>query len=163
MTPSSAIKLPFHIADPLGIPRPVSQVNFFGVTLERIFRNQFPVPIGCLEDFDHGLYRPYIETVGKALKAKDSAWGAPTWADDPPRYCFLRKGVPEEIPPELWLRLPKPPTVAIRTVLKHLAEKRSLQHSIQLLDLLSMITEDLGPKTFKKLTRGHSWVHDVLR
>src|SRR5579862_3743920 len=96
MIPSSAINLPFHVADPLGIPRPVSAVNFFGVTPERFFRNQFPVPSGCLASFDYGVYRPYLGRVGRVLKSFDPSWDAPALADDPPRYCFLRQGMPAE-------------------------------------------------------------------
>jgi hypothetical protein len=153
---------PFLATDPLGLPRPVDVDNIFGARPQFFRENKMPVPTGCLEHFDRAVYRPYLRGVAEALAARERGWFGPVVMGVPPRYLLLRDWVPAEIPEELAALLPPPPRVPLRDLLGHFEKAYPQSRPRQLLDVLALIREDLGPLKFGLAVAGHPWVAEVL-
>jgi hypothetical protein len=149
---------PFGVTHPLGLPRPLDPDNFFGAKIAFFANNVMPVPTGCLAHYDAAAYRPYARLLVAALRRIDSRWSGPAYLDDPPRYCLLRGGVPAEVPPELWPLLPDPPRVSLSQILCHFDSWNESAAPMQLLDILTLVAEDLGPAKFAEASSGHPWV-----
>jgi len=160
---SSSDQPVFGITHPLGLPRPLDPRNFFGAKPEYFACNQMPIPGGCLAHFDLAVYRPHLQRLLTLLTDLDSAWNGLALLDDPARYCLLRDGVPTSVPFLLRRDLPEPPRVSLAAVLGHLALQRSRSSALELLDILTLISEDLGTASFATATAGHPWVAEYLR
>jgi hypothetical protein len=83
--------------------------------------------------------------------------------DDPARYCVLRDGEPSDIPADLIPSLPPPPRVTLDTVLSHFSGVRTEAAPLQLLDVLTLIREDIGPGKFAAAVAAHPWVREFMR
>jgi hypothetical protein len=153
----------FGITHPLGLPRPVDPENFFGAKPLFFARNLMPVPTGCLDYFDSAVYRPYVRSLVAFLNAHELGWGGPAIIDGPSRYCLLRGGVPASVPADLRPLLPEPPKISLRRVLNRVAETHATTNSLQLLDVLTLVSEDLGPEKFALATLDYPWVAAFMR
>ena len=154
---------PFGITHPLGLPRPVDISNLFGANILYFALNVMPIPTGCLSPFDGGVYRPYAKRLVTLLGRREFGWSGPVAVEDPPRYCLLRDGVPAEIPSDLHSDLPAPPHVSLNAILAYFSCRHTTAAPLQLLDLLTLVSEDLGPAKFAAATEEHPWVQDFLR
>lgn len=154
---------PFGITHPLGLPRPIDVGNFFGVRLSFFLDNLMPIPGGYLSHFDTAVYRPYVKDLVAALRRREFSWGGPVIAEDPPRYCLLRDGVPSRVPPDLAAELPEPPRVTLEEILAYFDRNHVWAPPLQLLDVLTLAGEDLGAARFAAATAGHPWVSEFLR
>ena len=155
--------LPFEVTDPLGFPRPIREENVFGSRLEVFAENLMPAPSGFLIHFHHELFWPYAQLVSSALQRRETGWEAPRLAVDPPRYCFIRDGVPTRIPSDLRGELPPAPAVTLEQVLAFFDMNHAWAEPLQLLDLLTLVLEDLGPARFAVVTANHPWVAEFMR
>lgn len=153
----------FGITHPLGLPRPLDPDNFFGVKPVFFARNLMPVPTGCLAHFDRAVYRPYVRSLVVFLSDLEGGWEGPGFIDDPPRYCLVRDGMPAALPNDLRAVVPEPPKVRLESVLRHFDATHKEAPALQLLDLLSVISEDIGPARFAAFTGSRSWVREFLR
>jgi len=153
----------FGITDPLGLPRPVDPDNFFGAKPLFFARNLMPVPTGCLDYFDAAVYRPYVKGLVALLNTHEFDWSGPEIIEGPPRYCLFRAGVPASVPADLRPLLPDPPRVSLRQVLDQVAETQMSANSLQLLDVLTITCEDLGPDKFAAATSDYPWVAAFMR
>jgi hypothetical protein len=153
----------FGITHPLGLVRPLDVHNFFGAQTQHFARNIMPIPCGCLAYFDAAVYRPYARDIVTLLQGLEFGWEGPVELDDPPRYCFLRDGFAAEVPEDLRPLLPEPPRVSLDMILEHFSRHRAGATLIQLLDVLTLVSEDLGPARFAAATAGHPWVAAFLR
>lgn len=153
----------FGITHPLGLPRPLDPENFFGAKAQFFAFNQMPIPGGCLAHFDGAVYRPYLNDLLSHLAAQEPGWDGLARLDQPPRYCLLRDGVPSSIPLPFRSTMPTPPQVRLEGVLTHLGRHHGEESSFELLDLLTLISEDLGPYRFAAATAKHAWVADFMR
>lgn len=153
----------FGITHPLGLPRPLDPDNFFGAKPVFFARNLMPVPTGCLAHFDLAVYRPYVKSVVALLADLEPGWAGPGIVDDPPRYCLVRDGMPALLPPDLRGLLPEPPKVRLETVLSHFDRTHHQAPALQLLDLLTLVAEDLGAARFAAATAVRPWVKEFLR
>lgn len=160
---SSSDQPPFGITHPLGLPRPLDPRNFFGAKPDYFSCNQMPIPSGCLAHFDHAVYRPHLHAILAFLQAVEIGWDGLALLDEPPRYCLLRAGVPTPVPHHLRRDLPEPPRVPLQTVLAHLASHRQGFSPLELLDVLTLISEDLGTACFATATARHPWVAEFLQ
>ncbi|MGH7996469.1 MAG: hypothetical protein ACREFX_08970 [Opitutaceae bacterium] len=154
---------PFGVTHPLGLPRPIDTDNFFGTRRSFFAQNLMPVPTGCLAHFDGAVYRPYAKRLVAWLAAAEFGWTGPADLGDPPRYCLLRDGAPAKVPEDLREELPAPPAVPLETILEHFDRHHAKAPALQLLDLLTLISEDLGPRRFTAAIAGRSWVSEYLR
>jgi hypothetical protein len=154
----------FGITHPLGLPRPIDPENVFGAKLSFFARNVMPAPTGCLEHFDTAVYRPYVQRLVALLDGLSGGWSEATLAEVPARYCLLRHGIPASIPVEIRPLLPEPPRVGLAAVLRHFD---TIQHAadgpLQALDVLTLISEDIGPEKFSIFSAGHPWVAAFMR
>lgn len=159
--------IPFHpffgITHPLGLPRPVDPENLFGAKAEFLVANLMPIPTGCLAHFDGAVYRPYLKRVVALLGSYEFGWSGPAILDDPPRYCVLHDGIPAEVPPHVRPLLPEPPRVSLEVVLGYFDRSRAQLQPMQLLDVLTLVSEDLGPDRFAAATAGRPWVAEYMR
>jgi hypothetical protein len=162
MLPNSS-QIAFGITDPLGLPRPVDLDNFFGAKVQYFTRNVMPIPSGCLAHFDGAVYRPYVRSIVDFLNGLEFGWCGPAYMDGPLRYCMLRDGAPAAVPADLQPFLPEPPRVTFGTVLDHFDRHHSRVAPMQLLDVLTLVREDLGPEKFGAATAGHRWVAEFMR
>ena len=153
----------FGITHPLGLPRPLDPDNFFGAKTQFFACNQMPIPSGCLAHFDLAVYWPYLKRVLALLEEVEFGWDGIALANDPPRYCLVRDGIPTRIPYHLRSTLPPPPQVPLKAILAHLAKRYPEESPMELLDLLTLIKEDLGSARFAAATAGYPWVADCLR
>jgi hypothetical protein len=153
----------FGITHPLGLPRPIDVDNFFGAKGLYFARNLMPIPSGCLAHFDDAVYRPHIRNLIVLLNGLEFGWTGPAFIDGPPRYCLLRDGVPAEVPADLRALLPEPPRVTFGAVLAHFDHHHRTVAPMQLLDVLTLVSEDLGPEKFAAATAGHPWVAEFMR
>lgn len=158
-----AASSPFQATDPLGLPRPVDPANIFGARLAYFVRNRMPVPTGCLAHFDRATYRPYLTRIVGILAYQGAGWGGPVILPDPPRYALIRAGVPAEIPEDLIALLPQPPRVSLHDLLEHFSREYSKSRPPQLLDVLSLIREDMGAIKFAFASAEHAWVAEAMR
>jgi hypothetical protein len=154
---------PFGITHPLGLPRPISPGNLFGAKLPYFAFNLMPVPTGCLAHFDGAVYEPYMKRLVASLALREFGWTGPVVMDDPARYCLLRDGEPSEIPVDLIPFLPPPPRVALETVLSYFGEARGSVSPLHLLDVLTLIREDIGAVKFASVAAAHPWVSEFMR
>ena len=154
---------PFGVTHPIGLPRPIDVDNFFGAQADYFARNVMPIPTGCLDHFDEVVYRPYVGTIVAFLNGPAIGWSGPAVIYDPPRYCLLCDGLAAHVPLELRPFLPPPPRVPLGSVLKYFGRSRRHVATIQLLDVLSIVSEDLGPARFAAATADHPWVADFMR
>lgn len=154
---------PFGVTHPLGLPRPIDRDNFFGAQARYFTANLMPVPTGCLAYFDGSVYRPHAAVIAGLLAELEPGWGTLAVVGDPPRYCLLRDGFPCEVPSEFQHLLPEPPRVRLETVLEHFDRCRKVAPPMQLLDILTLVAEDLGQARFASATAGHPWVAEYLR
>ena len=162
MLTSSAIPS-FGITHPLGLPRPIDPDNVFGAKVLFFARNVMPVPTGCLEHFDTAIYRPYLQRVVEALGGKARGWSGAVIKEWPARYCLLRDGMAAAVPPEMRPLLPEVPRVGLRSILVYLDAAHPVATPLQLLDVLTLISEDLGPEKFAAATADHPWVAAFMR
>jgi hypothetical protein len=153
----------FGITHPLGLPRPIDPANFFGAKTHLFACNQMPVPSGCLAHFDAAIYRPYLEKILEVLEREEFGWNGIGLADDPPRYCLLQDGRPTRVPSPLWPALPPPPLVTLKTILADLAVDYLNKPPAELLDLLTVVVEDLGVTRFAAATAEHPWAAEFMR
>jgi hypothetical protein len=154
----------FGATHPLGLPRPIDPDNFFGARAMYFARNLMPIPTGCLDHFDTAVYRPYLESLVTFLGALDFGWSGPGFMSDPPRYCLLRDGVPTEVPVNIRGLLPEPPRVRLNDVLEYFDTTRGGPSAVmQMLDIFTMVTEDLGSARFEAATANHPWVAELMR
>jgi len=153
----------FSATHPLGLMRPLDVNNFFGARMQYFARNLMPIPSGCLAHFDRAVYRPYAESIVAVLKCVDLGWQGPAVLDDPPRYCLLHDGIPTPVPGDLRVLLPEPPRVALQAILEYFSQHQAGATTIQLLDILTLVSEDLGPARFGEATAGHPWVAAFMR
>jgi hypothetical protein len=153
----------FGITDPLGLPRPIDPNDFFGARLEYFARNQMPIPSGCLSHFDASVYRPYLEKIVSFLDDLEFCWNGPVAIDNPPRYCLLRDCVPAEIPQELWPLLSAPPRVTLEEVLAYFDLHHGEVAPVQLLDVITLISEDIPAAAFAALVASHPWLEEFTR
>jgi len=160
---SRSVRPVFGITHPIGLVRPLDVNNFFGAPLQHFARNLMPIPSGCLAHFDGAVYRPYVERIVTRLKDMDFGWQGPVILEDPPRYCLLRYGLPTPVPNELKVHLPEPPKVTLNTVLNYFGHHQASVTPIQLLDVLCLVSEDLGSERFAAATAGHPWVAAFMR
>ena len=154
---------PFAITHPLGLPRPVDVDNFFGAKARYFAENLMPIPTGCLAFFDTNIYRPYVRRIVTLLNRHEFGWSGPALAEDPPRYCLLRDGAPSAVPPDLALELPEPPRVTLEEVLTYFDRNHVWSAPMQLLDVLTLVSEDLGPERFAAVAAAHPWLADFMR
>jgi hypothetical protein len=146
------------------LPRPIDVNDFFGARVQYFAQNLMPVPSGCLAYFDAAVYRPYIEKVAAILQGMDFGWSGPILISDPVRYCLLRDGIPTEVPTCLWGFLPEPPRVALEEVLSYFDRNHaSTAADLQLLDLVTLMSEDLDAAKCAAATAGHPWVAEFMR
>jgi len=160
--PSSA-QPPFGVTHPLGLPRPIDPDNFFGAQSLFFYRNSMPIPTGCMAHFDAAVYRPYLERLVAFLSGLELGWSGPVLLEDPPRYCLLRDGVPTEIPEDLRSEMPEPPRVSLAAILTHFDRHHGSVVPMQLLDLLTLVGEDIGPVKFAAVAARRPWVSEFLR
>jgi hypothetical protein len=153
----------FGITHPLGLPRPIDPENFFGVKLLFFARNQMPIPTGCLADFDGAVYRPYVQSIVAHLNRLEKVWSGPVVIDGPARYCLLRHGVPASVPADLRPLMPEPPRVKFAEVLRHFDLRHAAAAPMQLLDVLTLVSEDLGRQKFALAIASHPWVAEFMR
>jgi hypothetical protein len=154
----------FGITHPIGLPRPVDPENVFGAKISFFARNVMPVPTGCLEHFDGAVYRPYLQRLTEVLNGLSGGWSDTVLSEVPARYCLLRHGLPATIPAEIRLLLPEPPRVGIAAILLHFDDLHPIVGApLQLLDVLTMISEDIGPEKFAAATAAHPWVSAFLQ
>jgi hypothetical protein len=153
----------FGITHPLGLARPLDTDNFFGAQVGHFAGNLMPIPSGCLAHFDEAVYRPYMERLVDVLKCFEFGWAGPTILDDPPRYCLVRWGRPAAVSVDLQDLLPEPPKVTLETVLDHFGRRDLGIAPLQLLDVLTLVGEDLGPERFAAATAAHPWVAEFMR
>jgi hypothetical protein len=153
----------FGVTHPLGLVRPLDVNNFFGAEMTHFAGNLMPIPTGCLAHFDEAVYRPYAEKIVALLKGLEFGWHGPVMLDDPPRYCLLRDGIPTRVPEDLRAHLPEAPRVALDTILRYFGRHQDGTTPIQLLDILTLVSEDLGPVRFAAVTAGHPWVAAFMR
>jgi hypothetical protein len=153
----------FGVTHPLGLVRPLDVNNFFGARLQFFTRNLMPIPSGCLAHFDGAVYRPYAVRIVSLLKCFDVSWQGPAMLEDPARYCLLRGGVPTVVPGDMRGLLPEPPRVSLDAVLTHFGGHPPTGMAVQLLDILSVVSEDLGPARFAEATARHPWVAAFMR
>jgi hypothetical protein len=163
MPPFSSPRIPFGVTHPIGLPRPIDKENFFGAKLLYFARNAMPIPTGCMSHFDAALYRPYVQSLVGRLEQLEFGWSGPVMIDDPPRYGVLLNGVPAEIPADLWPELPEPPRVSLHAILVHFDNFRETAIPMQLLDVLTLASEDLGSAEFSAITGRHPWVAEFMR
>ena len=154
---------PFGVTHQIGLPRPIDVDNFFGARIEYFARNVMPIPAGCLDHFDGAVYRPYAEEIVAFLNGLTIGWSGPAVIYDPPRYCLLCDGRAAHVPLELRPFLPPPPRVPLGAVLDYFARSRGKVASIQLLDVLTIVREDLGPAKFAAAVSEHRWVAEFMR
>jgi hypothetical protein len=154
---------PFGVTHPLGLPRPVDVDNIFGAQRSFFAHNLMPVPTGCLAHFDGAVYRPYMKRLVAWLAEAEFGWAGPAELGDPPRYCLLRDGAPAVIPEDLRDEFAAPPVVRLETVLNYFDKNHGKVATLQLLDVLTLISEDLGPSRFAIATSGRAWVAEYLR
>jgi len=154
---------PFGVTHPLGVPRPIDVENFFGARRQYFARNLMPVPTGCLAPFDGAVYRPYVKQLVAWLAAADYGWSGPAQIGDPPRYCLLRGGAPAGVPEDLCDEIPPPPAVRLEAVLAHFDRNHAKAPALQLLDLLTLVAEDLGTRRFTAATASRPWVQLYMR
>lgn len=154
---------PFGVTHPLGLPRPVDVENFFGARRLFFAHNLMPVPCGCLAHFDQAVYRPYAKRLVAWLAAAEFGWSGPAQVGDPPRYCLVRDGAPATVPDDLRDEFPPPPAVRLEAVLGHFDRCHASVPALQLLDLLTLLAEDLGAKRFSAATAARPWVQQYLR
>jgi hypothetical protein len=154
---------PFGITHPLGLPRPIDIDNFFGARLRYFTENIMPIPGGCLAYFDTDVYRPYAQGLVEALQRLEQGWSGPALAEDPARYCLLRYGVPERVRTELALELPDPPRVTLEQVLTYFDTNHVWAPPMQLLDVLTLVSEDLGAEKFAAATVDRPWMAEYMR
>lgn len=163
MFPPSATPV-FGITHPIGLPRPVDPDNVFGAKISFFARNVMPVPTGCLEHFDGAVYRPYLQRLAEVLNGLSSGWSDTVLPEAPARYCLLRHGIVATIPAEFRPLLPEPPRVGVGAILLHFDDLHpSVGAPLQLLDVLTMIGEDIGAEKFGAVTAAHPWVSAYLR
>jgi hypothetical protein len=155
--------LPFGVTHPLGLPRPIDVDNFFGAKSRYFAENMMPIPSGCLAHFDTEVYRPYVKELVEALNCREFGWSGPAITEDPPRYCLLRDGSPARIPHDLAQELPEPPRIGFEQVLSYFDRNHVWAAPMQLLDVLTLASEDLGPERFAAATAGHPWVAEFMR
>jgi hypothetical protein len=154
----------FGVTHPIGLPRPIDVNDFFGARVQYFAQNLMPVPSGCLAYFDAAIYRPYIEKVAAILHGMDFGWSGPVLISDPTRYCLLRDGIPMEVPACLWGFLPEPPRVALEAVLSYFDRNQAaMAADLQLLDVVTLLSEDLDAAKFAAATANHPWVAEFLR
>ena len=122
-----------------------------------------PIPGGCLSYFDDTVYSPYVRKIAAFLNGLEFGWTGPALLEDPPRYLLLRDGVPAEVPVDLRPLLPEPPQVTLETVLAHFGRNHLQVAPMQLLDVLTLVSEDLGPERFRAATAAHPWVAEFMR
>jgi hypothetical protein len=163
MLPHSCAGIPFGVTHPIGLPRPIDQENFFGAKFVFFARNAMPIPTGCLAHFDAAIYRPYVQSLVGCLGRREPGWSGPITIDDPPRYGLFRYGAPAEIPADLWLGLPGAPRVSLEGILLHFDDFWETAIPTQMLDLLSLVQEDLGSAEFSTIIGRHPWVADFMR
>ena len=154
---------PFEVTDPLGFPRPIRENNVFGSRKELFAENLMPAPSGSLVHFHHEVFWPYVEEISRALQRLEIGWGPPRLATDPPRYCFVRDGAPTRIPADLYDELPQAPEVTLESLLAFFDVNHGWAEPMQLLDLLKLVREDLGPDRFALVTASHPWVAEFMR
>jgi len=162
MFPPKAVPI-FGITHPLGLPRPVDSENVFGAKVHFFACNAMPVPTGCLEHFDASVYRPYVKRLAAFLACRESGWTGPVILNDPPRYCLVRNGVPAEVSGELEDVLPQPPVVSLARLLSYFDRRHGRMPPSQLLDILTVIHEDLSSEKFSAAVAEHPWVADFMR
>jgi hypothetical protein len=148
----------FGITHPLGLPRPLDPDNFFGAKRQFFVSNQMPIPSGCLAHFDLAVYRPYLKSILAFLEGVEYGWNGVALADDPPRYCLLKHETPAQVPDQFWPFLPEPPQVPLQAILAHLGLRHAEESPMELLDVLTLVSEDLGSARFAAATAGHPWV-----
>ena len=153
----------FGVTHPLGLPRPIDSGNFFGADGRYFALNQMPIPSGCLAHFDRAVYRPHARKVVTILRRTNCDWSGAAIIDGPPRYCLLRGGAPATVPVELGPLLPEPPRVSLEEVLCYFDPPQGEALPLQLLDVLSLVSEDLGPDRFATATAAHPWVAQFMR
>jgi len=153
----------FGITHPLGLPRPLDPENFFGAKAYYFAANLMPIPSGCLSHFDGAVYRPYVEGLVALLDSFEAGWSGPAILDDPPRYCLLHNGAPAEVRPEVRPLLPEPPHVSFEAILAYLDHHRGEVQPMQLLDVLTLVSEDFGPSRFAAATASRPWVAEYMR
>jgi hypothetical protein len=154
----------FGVTHPLGLPRPIDPDNFFGARGEYFARNIMPVPTGCLDHFDEAVYRPHVRNIVGFLGALDFGWSGPGFISDPPRYCLMRDGIPTEVPQGIRSLIPEPPRVKLADVLDHFDVTRGGRGAVlQMLDILTMVSEDIDPAKFAAAIAGHPWVAELMR
>ena len=153
----------FGITDPLGLPRPIDPENFFGAKAHFFAANLMPIPGGCLAHFDGAVFRPYLRNVVALLDSFEAGWSGPVVVDDPPRYCLLRGGVATEIPPAVRPLVPEPPRVPFADILAFFDRHHADVSPTQLLDVLILASEDLGPVRFAAATADRPWVVEYMR
>lgn len=122
-----------------------------------------PIPTGCLAHFDAAVYRPYARKIVEVLSRLEFGWTGPAMIDGPPRYCLLRDGVPATVPVDLRPLIPEPPRVKFTAVLDHFDGYHREAAPMQLLDVLTLVSEDLGPERFAAATAAHPWVAEFMR
>jgi hypothetical protein len=147
----------------LGLPRPIDPENFFGAQSLFFSRNAMPIPTGCLAHFDEAVYRPYLERLVAFLGRLELGWSGPVQLEDPPRYCLLRDGVPTEIPEDLRAEMPEPPRVSLSALFGHFDRHHGSVVPMQLLDLLTLVSEDIGPVKFAAVAARRPWVAEFMR
>ena len=153
----------FGVTHPLGLPRPIVIDNIFGATLAYFAGNFMPVPSGCLSHFDGAVYRPYVAQLAAVLATSEFGWSGPALLGDPPRYALLCHGVPTAVPEDLLALLPAPPKVSFRALLDHFDRTYAGAPPMELLDVLTLISEDIGAIRFAAAAIGHDWVRDFMR
>jgi hypothetical protein len=97
------------------------------------------------------------------MARREAGWSGPEILDDPPRYCLLRNGLPAEIPGDIEALLPQPPQVSLATMLSHFRRCHARAPAAQLLDILTLIREDVGLEKFSAAVAAHPWVADFMR
>lgn len=154
----------FGVTHPLGLPRPIDAENIFGAKAQYFAKNMMPIPTGCLDHFDTAVYRPYVANLVTFLGALDFGWTGPAFISDPPRYCLLRDGIPTEVPASMRGLMPEPPRVRLADVLEHWDVTRGGPGAtIQMLDIFTMVEEDLGTSKFEAAIAAHPWVAGMMR
>ena len=154
---------PFEVTDPLGFPRPIREDNVFGSRLDLFADNLMPQPSGFLVHFHDEVFWPYVLRIAQSLQQMELGWEAPKLAQDPPRYCFVREGAPTRIPVDLRASLEPAPTVTVEELLTFFDVNHAWAEPMPLLDLLTVIREDLGAERFGAVTARHPWVAEFMR
>jgi hypothetical protein len=154
----------FGVTHPLGLPRPIDAENIFGARVQYFARNMMPIPTGCLDHFDAAVYRPYVSSLVSFLGALDFGWTGPAFISDPPRYCLLRDGIPTDVPANMRGLMPDPPKVKFVDILDHFNSTRGGAGAmLQILDIFSMVEEDIGTAKFQAATEDYPWVAEMMR